>query len=345
MAGGVLDPAWAGSRIISGMVSGEGLIYQVRDPTYKLVDIKDKGRVVGQQKVLVDPGEPDKRLLVVETEMSRVLKAMGRDSNTLSEVLRQAWDSGTLVTAAKNSGNRATGAHITLVCHITSADLRTHLEESDTLNGFANRFLWLLARRSKSLPDGGDMEGPEFERSWGPVRHELQQVQQFAAQVGRIRRDPQATRFWHSIYDRLSGGRPGVLGALLSRAEAHVVRLAAIHAVLDRSPLVKVEHLKAALALWDYAERCVGLVFADRTRDSGEMKILAALRENPEGMTRKDITLKVFARHRTRREIAAMFSNLLSAGLIHRAPPAEVKGPGRPVELWRIGRVSPERGS
>ena len=41
---------------------------------------------------MVDPGEPDKRLLVVEEEYSVVLKVASREGNTLTEQLRKAWD-------------------------------------------------------------------------------------------------------------------------------------------------------------------------------------------------------------------------------------------------------------
>ena len=81
------DPQWADARILGGLVSGEGLIYHVRDASTKTTK---KGEEV------VDEGVPDKRLLVLETEMSRTFKAMNRESNTLSDVIRQAWDSGDL---------------------------------------------------------------------------------------------------------------------------------------------------------------------------------------------------------------------------------------------------------
>ena len=66
----------------------------------------------------------DKRLLVVETEMARTLKAMNRDGNTLSEVIRQVFDSGNLGNLAKNSSNRASDAHVSIIGHITAADVR-----------------------------------------------------------------------------------------------------------------------------------------------------------------------------------------------------------------------------
>ena len=69
-------------------MSGEGLIYHVRDPSSG----KTRKGARASQEMDEDYGVTDKRLLVVETEFAKVLKAMSRDSNTLSEVMRQCWD-------------------------------------------------------------------------------------------------------------------------------------------------------------------------------------------------------------------------------------------------------------
>ena len=49
-----------------------------------------------------------------------------------------------------------TDAHVSIVGHITKAELLRHLTETEAANGFANRFLWLMVRRSKKLPFGGE---------------------------------------------------------------------------------------------------------------------------------------------------------------------------------------------
>ena len=54
------DPAFP-ARMSTGLSSGEGLIWTLRDPT-------------GQ-----DPGNPHKRLLVLEPEFASVLKAASRE--------------------------------------------------------------------------------------------------------------------------------------------------------------------------------------------------------------------------------------------------------------------------
>ena len=57
---------------------------------------------------------------------------------------------------------------------------------------------------------------------------------------------------WRAIYSKLSAKPPGLLGAATARAEAQVVRLSLIYALLDRAAAIGTEHLTAALALWRY---------------------------------------------------------------------------------------------
>ncbi|MGA2556665.1 MAG: hypothetical protein ABSG04_10385, partial [Verrucomicrobiota bacterium] len=104
-----IDPAW--QKPASGMSTGEGLIWAVRDPVI-CRDGKGDGK-------MVDEGVADKRLLVVEEEFSRVLKCANREHNTLSAVFRQAFDTGDLRILTKSNPAEATGAHISCIGHIT----------------------------------------------------------------------------------------------------------------------------------------------------------------------------------------------------------------------------------
>ena len=107
-----VDGDWAGNRIMSGLASGEGLIWQVRDPIQETQLIKEKGRVTGSELVEVDCGVQDKRLLVVEPEYARVLTVCERETNTLSAIIRQAWDTGDLrVLTKKQTARCHGGAH------------------------------------------------------------------------------------------------------------------------------------------------------------------------------------------------------------------------------------------
>ena len=321
-----IDPDWARNRIASGLSSGEGLIYQVRDPRYGLN--KD-----GEQ-VLVDEGEEDKRFLLIEDEMASPLKIATREGNTLSAVIRQAWDRGDLRPLTKNNPIRATGAHLSIIGHITQDELLRHLTETEQTNGFANRFLWVLVRRSKLIPRPRGVP----EEILSPLINRLKGAVDFARKTAVVDRDEEAESLWEKIYPELSEGKPGLFGAITARAEAQVMRLACLYALLDCSNVVKVVHLQSALALWEYAEESARLIFGDSLGDPLADEILSVLKRTPEGLTRTDIR-DVFGRNRRAGEIERALGTLLKAGLArkvtekpHTEDGAAVKG--RPIERW-----------
>jgi len=323
------DDSWASNRILAGMSSGEGLIWAVRDPISKQEPIKEKGILKGYQDVEADPGITDKRLLVVESEFASVLRQLERDGNTLSAIIRQAWDSGDLRTMTKNSPAVATGAHISIIGHITESELRRYLGATEQGNGFANRFLWLCAQRSKFLPENEDRQG--FEKALAPVVEQFRRAQAFARTVGEVRRDEIARTYWRAVYRDLSQGKPGLLGAVTSRGEAQVMRLALVYALLDCSAEIRGVHLKAALALWEYAERSCAYIFGDATGNPDADVILKALRNTSAGLTRTEIN-GLFGRNRPANTIAHALDELESVGLVRSDP---VATGGRAAEIWR----------
>jgi DNA replicative helicase MCM subunit Mcm2 (Cdc46/Mcm family) len=132
----------------------------------------------------------------------------------------------------------------------------------------------------------------------------LQKAVEFAKKCGELKRDEDARQLWAQVYPSLSEGKPGLLGAITARAEAQVLRLSALYALLDCSPKITVDHLRAALALWDYSERSAAWVFETGTGNKNADKILAALKAAGEkGLTKWQITGDVFSRHATKFEI------------------------------------------
>ena len=78
---------------------------------------------------------------------------MSRANNTLSTILRTAWDGGSLyILTRQNSARVNLNPHISIVGHITEEELQKEMADCDVFNGFANRFLWLSVKRSKILP-------------------------------------------------------------------------------------------------------------------------------------------------------------------------------------------------
>ena len=278
------DPEWA-ANIASGLSSGEGLIHAVRDPVEKM---NSKG-----ERIVTDEGASDKRLLVLESEFSGALKQFAREGNVLSNVLRDAWDGkAVLRTLTKNSPTRASGAHISVIAHTTPADLGAYLGNVEAANGLGNRFVFVLTHRAKLLPDPGRAPADAVARLVDEVRETLN----FARHVGEIRRTPAAAAVWEHLYPELTREQPGLLGNLLARSEAHVARLSALYALSARRQQVDVEHLQAAVALWEYVEQSTAIIFADRTGDRTADKLLAKL--NPgRSMTVEEIRSDIFANH------------------------------------------------
>jgi hypothetical protein len=321
------DPDWHNGRILGGLSSGEGLIYAVRDQVEGQVPVKEKGRIVDYQTAVIDPGVGDKRLLGFESEFGGVLKALGRDGNKLSAVIRQAWDGDALASLTKGSPYRATGAHISIVAHITADELTQLLTTCDQANGFANRMLWVCCRRSKLLPYGGRLAQQDADR----LKAKVVDAITFAKGVDAVGWTRGAMDLWEDAYPRLTAPRPGVFGMVTSRAEAHVVRLALLFALLDRSGEIRPEHLRAALALWDYCERSALYIFGDALGDRDAQAILDALRAAPAGLTRTEISRGVFNGHKGAETIASKLTLLLQRGLARREA---TDTDGRPAERW-----------
>lgn len=322
------DPEWAGECLASGLTSGEGVIYHVRDSQSKQVPVKEKGKPTGEfVEEILDEGVADKRLLVLESEFAQVLKVMGREGNTLSPVVRDLWDRGEVRTLSKNSPLRATDALVSIIAHVTAEELRRGLTGTEVANGFANRFLFVCARRSKVLPEGGSLSDEELR----PLADELRTALRFASVQRVLERDAEARALWAEVYGELSEGRPGLLGAATSRAEAQVMRLAVLYALLDQSGKVRVEHLKAALALWDYCHRSAAYVFGTALGDPLADELLDRLRQaGRDGLTRTEIR-DAFGRHANAAQVGRALELLRSRRLTYRE---RARTGGRPVERW-----------
>lgn len=297
---------WKTNRIKSGLSSGEGIIYHVRNETEN------------------DAGIMDKRLYIREPEFGGVLRTLERNGNTLSALIRQAWDSGDLSLLTKNNPLTATGAHISIIGHITSQELKRYLYETEIFNGLANRFLWFCVRRSKLLPEGGSF----FEMDASTLKTKIQDSIEFAKTVNEVKRDDAARKIWIDVYPSLSEGKPNMAGAVLSRAEAHVMRLALLYALMDLSSSIKADHLCAALALWEYVEASVEYLFGDRTTDGVANIILDSLSNTVDGLTKTEIS-NLFNKHEKGGRIDDAIKMLVTCGKIE---VLKIETAGRPIE-------------
>jgi len=322
-----VDPTWNRDRVASGLSSGEGLIWAVRDPTARSEPRPGHRHLRNRPLVIHDHGVLDKRLCVLEGEFATTLRVLERRGNTLSPILRSAWEEGNLRSLTKSSPAAATGAHISLVAHITRRELLRHLDTLEAGNGFGNRFLWACVRRSKCLPEGGGLGAESRE----PLVERLREAARSARSADEISRDAGARRLWREVYPSLSEGRPGLLGAVTARAEAQTLRLACLYALLDGACEIRQEHLVAALALWDYTAQSARWIFGSASGDPVTDRILQALRSRNRGLTLSSIGA-LFGGHRRSGEIRRALEALQGQGL---AESLQVPTGGRPSEIWR----------
>jgi transposase len=316
----VADELWSANRINGGLSSGEGLINEVRDPIEKLNSRTDELEII-------DLGVKDKRLLVIEPEFAAVLAVAERHGNTLTEQMRRAWDGVKLATMTKNSPLSATDHHISIIGHITEVELKARLTRTDGANGFANRFLFALVRRSKELPFGGQLTEGAIMRLGERLKGAIEK----AKNVGQVGMTETAQEKWAAVYSALSAGKPGLLGAVTARAEAQTVRLALIYALLDGAEYIDLPHLMAALGVWEYAEASAAHIFGDALGDPVADEIIVALRKAGSlGMTRTVIR-DLFGRNKSSDRIGAALV------LLQRIGSARVQSTttgGRPSETW-----------
>ena len=301
-------PNWP--KVISGLTSGEGLKFAVRD-------------ALGD-----DAGVTDKRLLVIEAEFAQVLRNTARPGNTLSVAVRECWDTGRLATLTKNDPVTASGAHVGIIGHITVDELKAELTATDRANGFANRFLFVATKRSKCLPFGGAVAEIEL----AALAARLEGAAKHATMLDAVGMDDEARNIWGDVYPALSEGMPGLLGAVTARAEAQVIRLALVYSLLDCAKVIGSPHLLAALALWDYAEASARLIFGAALGDPLADDLLRLIRTaGQNGMTRTAMS-NALSRHQTADRIDACLSLLVRRQL---ARCDRVNTSGRPSDVWR----------
>ena len=308
---GHADSHWFGERMVSGLASGEGLI--------AALEPDDQGRVT------------DPRLFIVEPEFARVLKAAGREGSVLSAVLRDAWDRGDLSNMTRHSPLKVKGAHITVVAHITVPELHRQLTETEAANGFANRFLFFEVGRAQRLPHGGTLDDSDVAALGFRVGQALSE----ARKIGKLRRSAEADRLWETAYYAVDDNVPGMLGAVLARTEAQLLRLSMVYALLDGSPIIKAEHLRAAAAVWDYTAISAGRIFGHLSGDPIADELLAALRNAGDAGLDRTAQHNLFSRHVSVARREAALEYLTERRLVETVT---IETGGRPRTVTRIAQ-------
>ena len=106
-----------------------------------------------------------------------------------------------------------------------------------------------------------------------------------------------------------------------------------IHAILDNSNLINSDHLAAAIAIVDYAERSAQWIFQAKTGDKDADRLFWELDRHPEGMTRSEIYRDIFRNNRGSTDVSMTLGILQENGLADlKLEPS--RGTPKPTERW-----------
>ena len=90
-----------------------------------------------------------------------------------------------------------------------------------------------------------------------------------------------ALDLWEQCYPELSKEHSGLAGSIVNRAEAQTLRLALVYSLLDGASHIAEPHLKAALAMWQYAQASALYIFQSHMANPLEEKVLKILEQKP----------------------------------------------------------------
>jgi hypothetical protein len=323
---GKVDLAYCVNAIAQGVGSGEGLIERVRD---ELRTVDKKGEPV------TVPGSEEKRCLLRLPELSRAFRVGRRESSTLSEVLREAWD-GDPINVPNRGSNAliASGYSIGVLGDITPGALSKLLSTgTEAVDGYANRFLWCSVASQRDISEGGNIAVLDA------YAGRLKAVLSVARGAGEVVRDAGAKALWEQVYPALKASGDRVPHT--DRARPYVVRLSLIYALADGEKVIRVPHLKAALAVWEWCRRSASALFGSPlpTTPTPEpdplwLSLLNAITASP-GVSRSELVI-AFRRQGNAEVIGQALNSLRSNGQAHaRYTQSPNGGPKR--ECWYPG--------
>jgi hypothetical protein len=323
------DKRFADMHTANGLSTGEGLIRAVRDASGE--DPTEPG---------FDEGVNDKRLWVDAPEFVGVLDKSRREGNSLSSLLREAYDDQILQSMTSGSPLKSTGSHIVITPQITPAELVAKLTSTDVANGLANRFMLVCSKMSKTLPEGSR---PTLEqlRAFGDRLDEVRRVNFKDSRGGQheLTRTEAARDLWVAEYHRRFGERradesESPVKSLLARWHANSARLSVTYALLDGQLQVDESHVRAALAAWDYVEDSTRWVFGSEAGDRDLGRLMEYINEQVDGRSRKEISVELFQRHKTAKELDGVIAKLLNRG-DYEVVQVKPEGGGRPTTRYR----------
>jgi hypothetical protein len=335
-------PEWVDDCVISDIQSGEGIVYSIRDEIEDppKTDRRRKTSQKPQPEIARDSGVSDKRKLCFEEEISSTLKMAKRQGNTLTETYRKAWDSPSkLQTLNKNSPLTASDPHISLIGHSNKDEILATFDKILISNGFANRILWCASKRTKLLPNAEYLNWNSHPDVIAALKEVFRQRFANTDEPFRFYKTPAANAFWEKIYYKLNNQKHvSFLDGVLVRDTSHLLKLAMIYAVLDKTDKIDNNHLQAALAMCDYSQTSARWLFAEHTGNPLANNIYRALLREPAGLSRTQISDQVCYRNTPSSKLDEALEALAKNGLARLT--IQLGEKGLKIEQWSASRIA-----
>jgi hypothetical protein len=283
------------AHVLRGVSSGEGLINHIRDDREVLVD----------GEMVLEEGEPNKRLFLNLSEMGGLLAQTRRAGSILSAVIRDGYDCSPLQTNSKISPCSVAEPYISMSASITPAELVGLLfdprdAQVNADNGLGNRPLYAWVLRTKLVSRPGASGGGVYrvvDEITDVLFANLMQVFEALKPTDEymsvpIEFDDAGAAEWDSLYARLDAleGSSENAAKLHGRTTTNGRKIAAILALLNGEPTIGPGAVRAAAAWVEYGSKTVDAVVstvvsrrAHARRKADAECVLKALTELAEG--------------------------------------------------------------
>jgi Protein of unknown function (DUF3987) len=324
----IADGTTLDAILAPGVTSGEGLIRFLRTPTY-----------VDDETGIETPRL--KRAWAREGEYTRLSAVARRDGSTLSQCLRDAFDSTTLANLTKRDPDRVRGAHVAISADVTKVDLVYDTPDVKIANGVVNRFAIICARRVKLLPRGGTLTDADL----APLAKRLNSALRAARERCGTPLSEAALKRWDVFYESYEAQElPPLLHAATRRGPQYVLRIALIHALLDEAAEIGIAHLEAAIAFWEYAFASAQHVFAAKVGHPKADELLHYLRDVYPNTLTGGLVDEFCGKHLRPNERRGVRDELLRLNLIT-IEKQHTGERGRPIEHWQAKPPAPRNGA
>jgi hypothetical protein len=302
---------------VTGLSTGEGLIWHIRDPD-------DKGG-----------GTDDKRLLIYEEELGHIIAVSGKEGSTLSGVLRKAWDGGRLQSLTKNNPYIASWSHTAVIAAITPAEFRARVSNRDLSSGLWNRYLPLFVERRQLIANPEGMS----EALLAEFGEDISKAVNLVASRGSIGLSRQASELLEDeLYPEFAdlADEEGRVADFMERSASYLRRISALTSALTGRREVPPADLESAACLVRYSIASARYALDPGKRDPRLDRLRRAVDEAyPAGLSGEQVR-DIFNRHLTKAELLRLVKRLCEEDEYEKS---KVPTGGRPREELR--RVEP----